>query len=179
LIAITTIWLPNPPFGQPDPKKLAVQAEGELVLRAPTITMAPVNNGSGLVGMPVWLAIATTNNQYWGQQTTPPVTVPGLSLTATATAQSVTWDMGDGHTVTCLNPGKAYDSSDAGSASPLCGYTYTQPSGGNQGGMYKVTATATWQVTWAASDGQTGTLPPQTLASSSTIKIGELQVVNH
>jgi hypothetical protein len=181
-IGITTINLPNPPPGQPDPKALAQKAEADLVLRAPVITMAPMNGGSGLVGMPVWLSIATTNNQYWGQQTTPPVSVPGLSVTATAKTLSVTWDMGDGHTVTCSNPGQAYVPSDGGNASPLCGYTYTQPSSGQPGSVYKVTATTTWQISWTSSTGQTGVLPPLTKMSAVPppgIKIGELQVVNH
>lgn len=177
-IGITTILLQHPPFGQPDPTKLAMQAEAQLVLRAPKITMAPTNNGSGLVGMPVWLAIASDSNQYWGQQTTPPITVPGLSLTATAKAKSVTWDMGDGHTVPCLSPGTAYSASDGMTSSPDCPYTYTQPSGSKPGGVYTVTASTTWEVTWSASTGQSGTLPDQTLTSTTTIKIGELQAVN-
>jgi len=127
----------------------------------------------------VWLSIATTSNQYWGVQTTPPVSVPGLSVTATATTQSVTWDMGDGHSFSCPNPGRAYTPADGGNASPLCGYTYRQPSGAKPGGAYTVTATTTWQVSWKASTGQTGTLPPQTKTSTATVKIGELQVVNH
>lgn len=177
-IGVTTINLPNPPPGKPDPTKLAQQAEAELVLRPPTITMAPMNGGSGLVGMPVWLSIATTNNQYWGQQTTPPVSVPGLSVTATAKTKSVTWDMGDGHTVPCLNPGTPYSASDGLTASPDCPYIYRQPSGSKPGGVYTVTATTTWEVTWSASTGQSGTLPDQTLTSTTTIKIGELQAVN-
>ncbi|MBS2547712.1 hypothetical protein KGQ19_12625 [Catenulispora sp. NL8] len=174
------IWLQNPPptGNGPTPTDLAKQAQAEMTLNGPTISTAPTTGGSGLVGMPVWLWTAQTP-QTWGPQSKT-ATVPGLSVTATATAKSITWDMGDGHQFSCANPGTAYAPSYGSAASPNCGYTYTQPSGGNPGGDYKITATTIWQVSWVASTGQTGTLPPVTTPpSTTTVKIGELQVVNH
>jgi len=174
------IWLQNPPptGNGPTPLDLAKQAEAQMSLNAPTIGSAPLTGGSGLVGMPVWLWTEQTP-LTWGPQSKT-VAVPGLSVTATATAKSIAWDMGDGHQFSCPNPGTKYLPSYGGAASPNCGYTYNQPSGGNPNGEYKITATTTWQVSWVASTGQTGTLPPVTTPpSTTTVKIGELQVVNH
>ena len=147
-------------------------------LNAPTISTAPMTGGSGLVGMPVWLWTEQTP-LTWGPQSKT-VAVPGLSVTATATGKSIAWDMGDGRQFSCLNPGTKYLPSYGGAASPNCGYTYNQPSGGNPNGEYKITATTTWQVSWVASTGASGTLPLVTSPpSTTTVKIGELQVVNH
>ena len=105
--------------------------------------------------------------------------MPGLSVTATATAESIAWDMGDGHTVTCKTPGTPYAASDGLAPSPDCGYTYTQPSGHMPGGTYTITATTTWKVTWTSSDGESGALPPLTTPPSTVaVKVGELQAVN-
>ena len=173
-------WLATPPPSGPGPTaaQLAAEAQAKLVLQAPAIGIAPTPGGSGLVGMPVWLWITQTP-QTWGPQSQT-AAVPGLSVTATANGKTIAWDMGDGHTVTCQDPGTQYAPSDGGAASPNCGYTYTQPSGGHPNGEYTITATTTWQVSWVASNGQTGTLPPVTTPPSTiTLKIGELQVVNH
>lgn len=180
LTPIGEVWLPKPPPNDPvrTPGQLAAEAEALLTLHSPTIGIAPKPGGSGLVGMPVWLWIDTTVPDTWGTQSQT-AAVPGLSVTATATAESITWDMGDGHQVTFQNPGKAYDPSYGLTPSPDSGYTYTQPSGGQPGGVYTVTATVTWKVTWAASNGQTGTLSPVTAPPSTVaVKIGELQAVN-
>jgi hypothetical protein len=156
---------------------LAKQAEAQIVMSGPQIGIAPTPNGSGLVGEPVWLW-TTQAPTTWGAQTKT-AAVPGLSVTVKATAVSIDWNMGDGHLITCANPGTPYAPSYGGSASPTCPYVYTQPSGGKQGGVYKVTATTDWEVTWADSTGQVGSLPPVKVPSIATVRIGELQVVNH
>ena len=173
----TDIYLPNPPPQQPSPIELAKQAAATIKMSPPAIGIAPTHEGSGLVGMPVWMWTVQFPDT-WGTHKSAPATAPGLWVVATATAKSITWDMGDGHTVTCGNPGTAYVASYGLSSSPDCGYTYTQPSGGKPGGVYTVTGTTTWEVTWVASTGQAGTLPPVTADSTTTVKIGELQAVN-
>lgn len=171
------IFLPDPPPNQPSPIVLAMQAEATITMRPPSIGINPTHDGSGLVGMPVWMW-TVQSPETWGTHQSAPQTQAGLSVTATATAKSIVWDMGDGQKVTCANPGTPYAASYGLSASPDCGHTYTQPSGTKPNGVYIVTATTTWQVTWAASDGQAGTLPDQLLTSTTTVKIGEVQAVN-
>lgn len=173
---IIDIWRLNPPPTQPSPVDLAKKAVAMITMRGPTIGIEPAQNGSGLVGMPVWMW-TVQSPQTWGPQSKS-AGVTGLSVTATATAKSISWDMGDGHTVTCQNPGTQYSAADGLAASPNCGYSYTQPSGGMPNGVYPIKATTTWQVTWLASTGQAGAFPDQLLSSTTTVKIGELQVVN-
>ena len=97
----------------------------------------------------------------------------GITVTAEANAQYIVWDMGDGHTITCANPGSAYAGS--GSASPTCGYRYFAPSRNEPGGAYTVTATTHWLVTWQGG-GDQGTLTTD-VANTTTITIDELEVL--
>lgn len=164
----------NPPpgyGGMPSPATLAAQAVSQMTLRGAQINAAPDVNGAGLVGLPVWLWTAV-NADTWGPQSAT-ASVPGLSVTATATASKIEWRMGDGHSITCDKPGTPYTSGSG--TSPTCGYTYTRPSRDQAGGRYTITAVTTWDVTWAGG-GQNGTLTV-TRQSTSTLKIDELQVV--
>jgi hypothetical protein len=100
----------------------------------------------------------------------------GLTVTITAKATQIVWDMGDGHSVTCTSPGTPFTNGDGGRQSPTCGYTYDQPSRDRAGGKYTVTATTSWVVNWAGG-GATGEID-QTRTSATTVAIDELQVVN-
>jgi hypothetical protein len=161
--------------GGPSPAQLAAVAINRLGLKGPTIGLS-VNltpNGEGAVGLPVWMWTVVTPTT-WGPNSAT-AAVPGLSVTATAKAEKIDWDMGDGHTVTCTNPGTPYTPSYGNTPSPTCGYRYTQPSTTRAGGRYTVTATTTWQVTWAGG-GQNGALVV-TRQSQATTEIGEVQVL--
>ncbi|MFD8416905.1 hypothetical protein ACFV2Q_35090 [Streptomyces sp. NPDC059650] len=96
----------------------------------------------------------------------------GLSVTVTAKVLRIDWAMGDGNTVTCTKPGTPYTESAGKSDSPDCGHRYTRV------GNYTITATSTWAVEWVANTGETGTIPNTTRTSTTTARIGELQVVN-
>jgi len=165
------VWIAAPPpgfGGLPSPAVLAAQAINRLPIRGPDIGIAPDEAGSGLVGLPVWMWTAVTP-QTWGPATAT-ASVPGLSVTATAKATMIVWSMGDGQSVTCANPGTPYQVRFGNTASPTCGYRYTVP-----GDRYTITASTTWQVTWAGG-GASGELTV-TRQSSATIRIDELQVV--
>ena len=86
----------------------------------------------------------------------------------------VVWDMGDGHSITCQNPGTSFSGGSADS--PTCGYRYLAPSRNEPGGVYTVTATTHWLVTWAANTGDGGTLSTD-VPDTTTITIDELEVV--
>jgi hypothetical protein len=88
--------------------------------------------------------------------------------------------MGNGDTVTCdgpgvvLNPGApGWESIEEGP----CGYTYRTATNGDD--TVTVAATATWTVTWLASDGRTNPAPADTIvvSSSTTYDIDEIQTV--
>ncbi|GAA0262569.1 hypothetical protein GCM10009539_55440 [Cryptosporangium japonicum] len=166
----------NPAFcppaeGQPaeaeNAQQVALREFATIPIKGPQIGVAPDPGGSGLVGLPVWLWTAVTP-QTWGPFTAT-AAVPGLTVTATAVATRITWNMGDGKQVVCDNPGTPYLASYGNKASPNCGYRYARA------GTYTVTGTTDWVVTWTGG-GQTGQIP-QTRETTTTIRIDELQVV--
>ena len=106
-------------------------------------------------------------------------TVPGESVTATATPVSVTWHPGDGSTVTCQGAGTPYTSADnPGSASPDCGHTYTTSSAGQPGGAFQATATITWDITWRGAGGAGGVLPPLFTTAVAAFQVAESQALD-
>lgn len=172
-----TLWFENPPDGYggtgPSARDLATRAVRLLPIEGPAIGMAPRPGSVGLVGLPVWMWTAVSP-RTWGPVSAT-ASVPGMSVTATAHAEKVVWDMGDGHTVTCRSPGTVYTLGRGGGKSPTCGYVYARPSGSRPGGAYVVTATTTWGIDWTGA-GESGAL---TVTRSSTldVRIGELQVL--
>ena len=171
------LWLPTPPPGfggvGATPAMLAARAVSLLPLRGPVIGMAPQQGKTGLVGLPVWLWTAVSP-QTWGPVSAT-AAVPGVSVTATARVVRVVWQMGDGSSVVCTSPGTPYSIARGDTDSPDCGYRYSRSSAGLPGDVYTVTATATWRVDWAGG-GQAGSLT-QTRVSTTTVRIGELQVL--
>ncbi|MCA1224237.1 ATP/GTP-binding protein [Streptomyces sp. 8L] len=163
------------PGGGVDVQALAREAVKKLPLRGPDIGIAPRPDGTGVVGMPVWM---------WnkpGPSRTGPATASastgGVTVSAIARVARVVWDMGDGgHPVTCTAPGTPYDASYGLKTSPDCGYRYTRPSTTAAGDRYPVTATTTWNITWTGA-GQSGTLTA-TRRSASSVRVHEVQVVN-
>ncbi|RQX02829.1 ATP/GTP-binding protein [Micromonospora arida] len=144
-------------------------------LDGPSIGIAPQIDGTGLVGLPIWLWNKVSPST-WGPITRT-AAVPGRSVTATATAQKIVWTMGDGSSVTCTTPGTPYQPSYGNKKSPDCGYSgYSQPSSTQAEGRYTVTATTSWLVTWSGGGGTTGSQTVD-LSSTATIDIDELQVI--
>jgi hypothetical protein len=92
------VWIPDgqqPGAAQlPSPAELAQMAYKQLRLPTPSIAANPA--GEQLVNLPTWMWLSSG----WGPVSAT-ATVPGVSVTATATPTSVVWSMGDGSTVTC------------------------------------------------------------------------------
>ena len=150
------------------PAQAAQEAVSLLPLRGPQIGIAPNPGGKGLVGLPVWLWTAVTP-LTWGpmEQTT---AVTGLAVITRAQAVQITWDMGDGNQVICAGPGTAYDAHYGNRDSPDCGYRYPHA------GVYTITGTTQWMVTWRIVGGGNGVIPT-TEQTQTTITIDELQVL--
>jgi hypothetical protein len=165
-------WLDQPPAG-PTPQQLAAQALAKIHLLGARIGIAPRHAGSGAVGLPVWMWTAVTPNT-WG-----PVSASasggGITVTVTAKAQQIVWNMGDGHSRTCANPGTPYSAGYGNAESPTCGYIYSEPSRDRTGGRYPITAVTSWRAEWTGG-GQNGVLTP-TSHSQTSVQIGEIQVV--
>ena len=119
------------------------------------------------VGYPLWLwtdGPATVSNR---------VQAYGVTFTLRAMWQSTTFDMGDGHEVTCTSTRKYVAGTPPGRKSPTCGYTYLTSS--LPKGDYRVTATTNWLISWSAL-GQSGSLPGSHSATLS-LPVGELNAL--
>jgi hypothetical protein len=161
--------------GAPPPGVLGQIARRLLVLPGPVIRSSPAPGDLQLVHLPVWLWV---NRAAWTPRSKT-AAVPGEQVTATATPASVTWRMGDGSVVTCRGPGTPYTPRySPASASPDCGHTYSRSSAGQPRGAYRVAATITWDVTWQATGGVGGTLPPLFSTSAVAFRVAESQAVN-
>ena len=165
---------PGPGTAPPPPGTVAQLAVRYLQLPGPVIQSSPGPRDLQLVSLPTWLWISPA---VWAPESKT-ASVPGESVTVTATPVSVAWRMGDGTTVTCDGPGAAYTgSADPAAPSPACGYTYTRSSAGQPGGAFRVTATIKWTIIWSAG-GLTGRLPPLFSAAAAAFRVAESQAVN-
>lgn len=163
--------------GTPSPlPDLLEEAINSLDLAGADIQMAPNPAGAGLVGLPVWLSTAVSESTWGPQERT--AAAAGESVTATAQAEQIAWDMGDGGVEVCDVPGTPYDPSYGMRPSPDCGYPgYREPSRSQPGGRYPITATTTWTITWSSTvDGAEGELSVET-GSITSVRINELQVL--
>ena len=166
------VWLPD---GQaPGPALLGQEAVRMLTLPSPIIQTSPSHTGQVLVGVPVWLWLDPAS---WGDRSAT-ASVPGISVTATATPTQVAWTPGDGASLTCHGPGTAWAAGDNPAASsPTCGHTYRVSSAGAAGQTFTLSATTTWQVSWAGG-GQTGTVPDMQTTAQVDVAVAESQAVS-
>lgn len=161
------VWIPD--SEAPGPALLAQIAVSRLTMPAPQIVLSPPPPAPQLVRLPMWLWV---DEATWGQRQAS-ASVPGLTVTATATPTVVEWSTGDGGSRTCDGAGTAWTSGmDPAAASPDCGYTYTTSSREAPGGAYTLTATVTWEVSWVGG-GTSGTVDPLTTSSSTPVVVAE------
>jgi hypothetical protein len=119
------------------------------------------------VGYPLWLwtdgptAVSSRVRAY------------GVTFTLRADWQSTTFDMGDGHQVTCTRTLVYPSNTKPGRKSPACGYTYLTSS--LPKGNYTVTATTNWSISWRAL-GQSGSVPGSHSGTWS-LPVGELNAL--
>lgn len=166
-------WL-SPAQEAVDPLALAWRAVASMNLVAPELGMFPRPVGQdaasmGYVGWNVWLWVADPGPNTWG-----PISASasdqGYTVTATAEASQVMWEMGNGDVVTC-GAGSAWSVQYRNNeASPDCGYVYEQD------GHYTVSATVLWEIEWSGPSAS-GVLELE-LARSEDVVIAEAQVVN-
>jgi hypothetical protein len=171
------IWVTDaqPHAAPANPAVLAQQALSELPLPEPMIEMAPPATSEQLVNVSTWLWI---DPSAWQSLSATAAAGP-VSATATANPVKVVWQMGDGQSVTCPGPGTPYDPSDP-NATTNCSYTWTQSSAAQPDGVYQVTATVYFAVTWVAvgatGGGNLGQVPGP--ASHVAVSVAESQAIN-
>jgi hypothetical protein len=162
------VWLAEAPPAV-TPEQLAQIARARLQLPGVGMQLSPATNS--MVNVPVWLALSAG----WDSRSTT-ASVPGLSVTATATPSKVRWDMGNGSSRSCSGPGSVFRAGvdDPYASSPTCGFTYSDLVG--EGRTYTVQATVTYTITWSGG-GQSGTLADLTAADTTAMTVGEAQAV--
>lgn len=107
-----TVWSANPPDAAsagPSPGEVAQMAVKRMDLSAIRIGIAPKpgRDSVGLVGMPVWMWAASPDAHTVGPARAS-ASAGGVTVTATAQLEHVTWDMGDGTTVICKGAGTPF-----------------------------------------------------------------------
>jgi len=161
---------------QVDPAELAQQAFDRLrrTLPAPRVGTSPDVATDQLVNLATWLWITDP----W-EPLTATASLGGVSVTVTARPVAVAWDMGDGTRVRCDGPGRRYDPLIPAAAQTTdCSHTYRASSAGQPGQRYQVTATRSWDVTWAVAGG-TGGGDLGTVEQSATVplRVAETQAL--
>ncbi|XBP92037.1 hypothetical protein VK199_20685 [Micromonospora sp. CCTCC AA 2012012] len=152
---------------------LAQTARSRLRLPSPQIHTNPTTAPFVLVQVPVWLWVDPVT---WGARSAT-ASVPGVSVTATATPTQVVWSFGDGSDdLTCTGPGKPWKPGTDPRASSPCGHTYTSSSAVAVGAAFRLRATVTWSVTWSGA-GSGGTLAPLTTTSTVSVRVAESQAI--
>jgi len=160
----------------PDPRVLAQEAISELIMRAPTIRTAPPQGSAGtVVGLPIWMWVERSSETAGPISAT--ASAGAVSVTATARVIEVLWDLGDGSTRVC-GLGTPYPPQGSDRPSPDCGYSYQMASTNHVpgAGPWPLSATATWEITWAGG-GMSGAEALE-LTSNGSILIRELYVLN-
>ncbi|XVS62069.1 hypothetical protein ACQPYE_27880 [Actinosynnema sp. CA-299493] len=168
------VWVPAGGGAQPalSPEQVAAIARNRLQL--PSVVIAANPAEVQLVNLPTWLWLSGG----W-QEVSANASVPGVSVTAVAAPISVTWSMGDGSTVTCMDAGTPYTAgTDAEVPSPDCGHVYRRSSASQPGQAFAVTATVHWTVTWSGA-GQGGTFPDMTTTGGAGFRVAESQALNN
>lgn len=169
----TVVWGPQPQAV--DPAALAQQALGYVPVPVPGIGMNPPPDRDQFVGLPVWLWL---DRGGW-QPASATASAAGVTVTVTAVPERVSWDMGNGDTVTC-GPGTPYDPRrPEHQQSTDCSYTYRRSSASQPGERYQVTVTATWHATWTVSGAPGGgDLGVIRRSASSEVRVAEAQAIN-
>ncbi|GLZ09910.1 hypothetical protein Acsp04_01450 [Actinomadura sp. NBRC 104425] len=148
------------------PTQVVVEsATDDLALPSPTIHTAPSPKTYVRAFTSLWIDSGSFTPR------TAQASVPDQVVTATATPQSVTWNMVE-RTITCGSAGSPNGTE--------CGYTYNRSSASQPGGRYQITATINWTVAWTCQGAcdpgqQAGTLPNMTTSSTTPLVVEEIQ----
>lgn len=147
-------------------QELAERAKAKIKLAKPNVGSAPCAGAGcqGAVGFPVWLWTQALPTQSES------ASAGGRTVTVSDKVTKVTWDLGNGTTITCNGSGTAYNPSMGWATSPDCGV----PNGYTQAGRYTVTATFHHEVTYTGVN-----LPAEAVTStaSTDVTIGEVQAI--
>lgn len=178
------IWVPDgdpPPPQHVTAAQLAMAARAALLLTPPKTKVNPTPPKRSYVGLGTWVWAAPEKKT---RQVTASLPELGLSATVTATRGGLRLSPGTGdssryelHPAGGMCPGLGGPYTGA-SQTPPCGVTYQHSSADLPNRVYPLTASFTWTVTWAGSDGTGGTMAPGTFGDDVNIPVGEVQSTN-
>lgn len=159
-----------------DTEALARRALNYTPLPAPRIGMNPPPERDQLVNLRTWLWV---EDSTWGSRSAD-ASVPGVTVTVTAQAERVVWDMGNGDEVVCVGPGTPYDArKPEGAQDTDCSYTYRHGSAGQPDDRFVITATVEWRATWSAEGAPGGgDLGLVRRSASVAVRVAEAQALN-
>jgi len=160
------------PTGPPPRGAVDIAADASTrVLPLPGVHTSPPTGSDQLVNLPTWLWV-----DNWQPQSAS-ASEGGLRVTVTATPRSVTWRMGMGEAVVCRegipwNPDlrEEQQSSD-------CTFTYKASSAHQPDLKYFASATMAWDVTWTATNGESGSLGRSTRTTDFRMRVAEGQAL--
>ena len=163
----------NPAGGAFAAQRAAAIAAAQLPLPDPQVGTNPGDGNPALVGLPTWLWV----DNYGPIQAS--ATLGGVTATVTATPTGVTFDTGDGGSVSCADGGTPYDPAmPAESQASDCVHTWTERSTvDDPAGTRSLRAQIDYEITWSATNGQSGTLDTQTRSSLTPVQIVEAQAL--
>lgn len=180
-VGVTTffVWAEDPP----EPAEgvfieLTARAVKSLNLKGVEVGMTPPvvatdPNSIGLVGAPNWLWVKNPAPQTWGPASGSSSS-NNLTVSVTAKAQKVTWNLGDGSApIVCTAAGTPWQPGYGVQPSPDCG----RAAGYQQSGTYPVTAKSHWIIDWTSNMGKAGRVAMD-LDTATTVTIAEVQVIN-
>ncbi len=167
------VWRPAPRLS---PAQLAQRARATLRLPVPQARTSPGQISANAVPS-TWVGLWTW---YW---TTPDTwhplsataTLDGISATVTARPKALTFQAGQGHSVSCPGPGRAWTESDGNTAPSHggCGYVYRHTQK-----LVRPVVSIRWAAAWQASDGTSGQLPDLVTQSTFALRVEQIQIVN-
>lgn len=163
----------EPGVSGPNAYALAQVAYGRAPLVPPEPRMAPGVDQPHLVGLATWLWV---DPSYW-EPISARAEVTGLSVEAVAVPSRLVWDMGDGHSVTCHGPGTPWRPGASEPGSSDCSHTFQYVSARQPDGRYHGSVTIEWDVSWRASNGESGSLGVARRSTPFALTVGERQAV--
>ena len=137
---------------QESPRSIARAAEQNLRVRllpAPVPQLSPPTHS--VVHLETWLAVQPVG------AVTVTADIPGMWISVTARVSSTVFDFGDGVVISCPGTGQIWNRHSA-HVSAGCGHTFRAYDPPNRNRTVRIWLN--WQVTWASSKGESGSLDP-------------------
>lgn len=163
------------------PRNLAALSRGTLVgvLPQPVVESSPPPGTPSIVGVPVFVAVAN-----WTGMVTESECAAGVCVTVTASPSLVFMPGEPGaETRSCAGSGSRY-SPGAGSAAAqaaepgACAHAYRLRTGAQgRPSAWPGEVSVTWTITWTATSGASGSLPPVTRSTAAPRAVSEVQTV--